>query len=314
MYVNINVGTGTPGTVLDAVDRNITQEELVNAVVSAAQTLDPTGVDEYQLARALSIIGASASSCYDTGAVNAYAPTPLLTSMIKPTAYSMMHGFVIFFKVSADNTGACTCNYAGLGAKSITMRTGSAPAAGVITETVFLIYNLTNDRWEYLFSSKSASAGVASLTGESGVVTIGGTPSIPHISLTAGGISTAKLAAGAVEFSKCSDSSTEALNVKKRLAKAWINFNGVTGSIRDDFNITSITKVSTAHYTVTLDVDMPSANYVVLTGVAQDADDETGAIDNVSVYNLAAGSFSIVAYNSGDRGDLENILLLVLGD
>lgn len=54
-----------------------------------------------------------------------------------------------------------------------------------------------------------------------------------------------------------------------QMASAWVNFNGTgTVSIRDDYNVDSITDNGTGDYTVNIDVDLADANYatVVTTG------------------------------------------------
>jgi hypothetical protein len=51
------------------------------------------------------------------------------------------------------------------------------------------------------------------------------------------------------------------------LCRAWVNFNGTgTVSIRDDFNVSSITDNGTGDYTVTFTNSMSSVNYAVTTG------------------------------------------------
>lgn len=52
-YVDKDVGGGTPGTRLEADDRNIIQDELVNAIEGTGGVLDPTGVDRSQLLTAI---------------------------------------------------------------------------------------------------------------------------------------------------------------------------------------------------------------------------------------------------------------------
>jgi hypothetical protein len=48
------------------------------------------------------------------------------------------------------------------------------------------------------------------------------------------------------------------------VAKAWVNFNGTTNTIRSSFNVTSITKNSTGNYTIIFTISMPTANYTVI--------------------------------------------------
>jgi hypothetical protein len=51
-----------------------------------------------------------------------------------------------------------------------------------------------------------------------------------------------------------------------RSAKAWVNFNGTTstGTIRSDYNVSSITKNGEGNYTVNFSTAMPDSNYTVL--------------------------------------------------
>jgi hypothetical protein len=51
-------------------------------------------------------------------------------------------------------------------------------------------------------------------------------------------------------------------------AKAWVVFDGTTGSILDSYNVTSVTRNSTGDYTINFTVNFSSANYVTL-GTAQ---------------------------------------------
>ena len=55
-YVDKDVGGGTPGTRLEADDRNIIQDEIVNVVEGAGLPLDPTGADRDQLLQAINLI------------------------------------------------------------------------------------------------------------------------------------------------------------------------------------------------------------------------------------------------------------------
>ncbi len=48
---------------------------------------------------------------------------------------------------------------------------------------------------------------------------------------------------------------------KGQLAKAWIDFNSIDGSIRDSFNISSITDTGTEFYTITFATAMSNDDY-----------------------------------------------------
>lgn len=62
---------------------------------------------------------------------------------------------------------------------------------------------------------------------------------------------------------------TGVLNVQNGMtgiAKAWVNFNGTTspGTIRDSFNVSSVTRRATGQYTVNFTTAMPNANYAAV--------------------------------------------------
>jgi hypothetical protein len=51
------------------------------------------------------------------------------------------------------------------------------------------------------------------------------------------------------------------------IAKAWVNFNGTTATpstIRDSFNVSSVTRRATGQYTVNFTTAMPNANYAAV--------------------------------------------------
>lgn len=52
-------------------------------------------------------------------------------------------------------------------------------------------------------------------------------------------------------------------NAVTGIAKAWVNFNGTNASIRNSFNVSSVTRTTTGVYTVSFTTNMPNANYVV---------------------------------------------------
>tara|TARA_R100000664_G_scaffold30543_1_gene43248 strand:- start:502 stop:954 length:453 start_codon:yes stop_codon:yes gene_type:complete len=85
---------------------------------------------------------------------------------------------------------------------------------------------------------------------------------IPTGGITDGTIATGDIADGAVTLGKVDATSTEANNLKQRVCKAWVNFNGTgTVAIRDDFNVSSITDNSTGEYVVNLSTALANSNY-----------------------------------------------------
>jgi hypothetical protein len=75
---------------------------------------------------------------------------------------------------------------------------------------------------------------------------------------------------GSITFAKLSTSATEADNVAKRTAKAWVNFNGTgTPAIRSDFNVSSITDHGTGDQSVNFDAAFSDSNYCAVIGFEQ---------------------------------------------
>lgn len=96
--------------------------------------------------------------------------------------------------------------------------------------------------------------------------------------------------AGTLVISTLSDgtNSTSTTNCISGSAKAWVNFNGVSGaSIRASYNVSSITYVASGKYTINFTNAMSDANYAVTTAV--------------DVRNVNTNSTVDTAYNSGGR-------------
>lgn len=65
-----------------------------------------------------------------------------------------------------------------------------------------------------------------------------------------------------ITYPQLSNSNIETLNIQKRTAKAWINFNG-TGivSIKDSFNISNIIDNGVGDYTINFTIPFSNINY-----------------------------------------------------
>jgi hypothetical protein len=76
------------------------------------------------------------------------------------------------------------------------------------------------------------------------------------------------------------------------IAKAWVNFNLATSTIRQSFNVSSITFIGTANAQVNFTTAMTDANFAALTNC------ETGtAIPNVTGYNASYVQVYFPYYN-----------------
>lgn len=85
--------------------------------------------------------------------------------------------------------------------------------------------------------------------------------------------------------------------------RAWVNFDGSSGSIRGSGNVTSVSRTGTGQYTLNFTTSMPDTNYSVV-GIAN-ADSRT-----VSIGNLLTGSAAMRTTNSG--GALEDQSLVAI--
>jgi hypothetical protein len=78
--------------------------------------------------------------------------------------------------------------------------------------------------------------------------------------------------------------------------RAWVNFNGTgTVAIRASGNVSSITDITTAQYTVNFTTAMPDANYSIQVGSSQ-------AANNISqVHNIGSGGAATTSGFSFER-------------
>ena len=164
------------------------------------------------------------------------------------------------------SSGSCTGN----SATATTLQTG---------RTISLTGDATGTSASF---NGSANASIATTLTNSGVAagTYGGASQIPSITVDAKGRITSASnnsfsttpSDGSITYAKLSTSATEADNVAKRTAKAWVNFNGTgTPAIRDDFNVSSITDNGTGDYAINFTSAMPDVNYCIVTNAGVDS-------------------------------------------
>jgi len=74
---------------------------------------------------------------------------------------------------------------------------------------------------------------------------------------------TGQIVDGAITYDKLSNSSTDDLNLKKRVAQAWVSFDAA-GTKFQDFNVSSVTDNSTGNYNVNFATSMEDDDYCAL--------------------------------------------------
>jgi hypothetical protein len=110
--------------------------------------------------------------------------------------------------------------------------------------------------------------GTGTITG----LSAGGLPDdcITTAEIAGSAVTTAKINDANITYGKLSTSVTEADNVAKRTAKAWVNFDGTTNvagncTIRGDFNVSTVADNGTGDYTINFSAPMSDANYAFAT-------------------------------------------------
>ena len=137
--------------------------------------------------------------------------------------------------------------------------------------------------------------------------------------LTSANIGTAQLVNGSVTAEKLG--TTE----QRQIAKAWVNFNGTTspGTIRSQYNVSSVTKNGTGDYTVNFATPMADANYSV-TANAAGSSSSAGINSSITLFETSAGvtvaptsssfRFYIRAGNPPVISDSEYLCAIVFGN
>ena len=116
------------------------------------------------------------------------------------------------------------------------------------------------------------------------------------------------------DSSGSNSSTTEQINQGR--AKAWINYNGTgTVSIRDSFNVSSLTDSGTGLYTITFSNAMSNNDYCVqcTSHMWEDNSDDNARISGAT--KMSTTSFrQCTIYGTGTYQDAQNNMAAVFGD
>ena len=97
------------------------------------------------------------------------------------------------------------------------------------------------------------------------------------------------------------------------IPKAWANFDESNSTIRDDFNVTSLTDNATGYFTINLTISMSSDDYVRTGNAGENAN--TGGNRVLGLRLPATNSFNIITKNTGGNdSDTQDTCITVLGD
>tara|TARA_R100000353_G_scaffold170314_1_gene133924 strand:+ start:333 stop:710 length:378 start_codon:yes stop_codon:yes gene_type:complete len=98
-------------------------------------------------------------------------------------------------------------------------------------------------------------------------------------------------------------------------AKAWVNFNSVSSiSIRDSFNVSSVTESATGDYQINFSSNMSNANYCITTAGNYRDNDAAGRVFVVP-RTQSTSTFQLEIYgDGGGQLNSERVFAAVHGD
>ena len=112
-------------------------------------------------------------------------------------------------------------------------------------------------------------------------------------------------------------SSSTPEEIQQGRAKLWLNYNGSTNSIRDDFNVTSVTDEGTGTYTKNWDSNAANANYAIMTNYNHKAGvvlGKTVMVDRTA-FTISSSQFRLEVYNSANASvDMNEVHCACFGD
>jgi hypothetical protein len=98
----------------------------------------------------------------------------------------------------------------------------------------------------------------------------------------------------------------------KSQCTAWVNFDGTDGTIRDSFNISTVTRTDTGHYDIEFEIEMDNANYSWAGQFSGTPDHAIALCDVDGTNNQHTDKFSIRTYDNGDV-DRNIVTIIVFG-
>jgi len=140
----------------------------------------------------------------------------------------------------------------------------------------------------------------------------GDTFTIPSgVTLTNNGTASGFISDGSITMAKLSTSATEGDNVKQRVAKVWVKFDGTgTPSIDDDFNVSSITDGGTGIFTVNFSSNLGNDNYALAGSVGGNSGRIMG---QEGTYSTSAVTVRVNDFN-GTLSDEGRNSVIIFGD
>lgn len=249
------------GDVLPAANFNAINSELENLITTADITLDPNaGPDTnlFMISQAMASYASAAWNYEDSGSANSYVLSRVAGSTLKdvPAYYD---GMAISFEVGTNNTGPSTANVTTLGVRDIAFR-GVALLADQLTagDIAICFFDETNNRFNLFTPTVSYLQNASTL--ESG--TLPGARFNDGSHGSRGGDALHAVATTIANGFMSAEDKVILNAIGTKDTVMWVNFDGTgTPTIRDSFNVDSITDNGVGDWTVNVTTTLADANY-----------------------------------------------------
>lgn len=281
-FVNKN---GGDGTLVDAVDGNIHQDEIVNTVESGGRTLDPSGSDRSQLAEAMAVIAGGSGYQGATGGPVAYILTPKDVGMVYPAEIDGMDGVIVTANFSSiPNTGAGTMDWNGTGAVPILKTIGIPLAGGELDGWCYLFYSTALGAWYFMYSAENTA-----------------------------------VADEAITMSKLNNGVVEGDNVRTRQILAFVTFKSNNGGgatiIYNSFNVLSVSREPFAgNHLITLKTGLSTAFGTPVSGGTLITPVASTSQSSVTTYNFNPTQFQLQCFSGASTvSDFDLVTFILVG-
>jgi len=315
------------GTNPNAAPNAVTVYDLFDDALSVGTYtgLNLTGALTYGTATGTRLVSANATittGTITTGVIPTLTSSTATFGTTTSTAATITSGTITTCLIPTLTAGTTTGTAGIFTAGTIATLNSTTGTIGTINSTTGTITNLsTTLAGDFTISSGTGTLGTTGVTAG----TYGSVTAIPFLTVNAKGIITSATtgtfsstpADGSITFAKLSTSGTEADNAAKRVAKAWVQFDGLTNvggfcTIKDDFNVSTVADNGTGNYTINFSTAIGNVNYAIA-GMAQPTSAVPNGIGISPAVSPTSAALTIVTWSGTGPGisDAERVTVVV---